>query len=359
MPPLNDGPLYPWFKRWIPEKIFYVVPALMWLAQSVLHRSLTLPTAANPSMEVGGLWGERKSQGIALFGSHAVRYAAPAVSMIRTGDPAATEDMQTAARLLQATAISFPLIAKPERGYQGWGVKVLDGPECLHSYLRATAAGTELMLQKLVLLQGECGLFYVREPGAGTGRIVSLALTFAPHVVGNGEARLCDLVDANPILRKNRDIYRPRLVRSWERIVPPDEVVVLTNARAARMGAVYRDASDLVTDRLASTIDAIARDIPGFHFGRFDIRFRSLEALLEGEDFMIVELNGAGAEMLHLWDGRKGLREAYMTLWRQYRCLFGIAASNRRRGAKPDSLLTMVALQRRQERLRRSYPPSD
>ena len=53
--PLPEDPRYPAFKRHIPDRLFYVLPALMWLALSLRYRSLTLPTAANPGMEAGGL----------------------------------------------------------------------------------------------------------------------------------------------------------------------------------------------------------------------------------------------------------------------------------------------------------------
>ena len=133
---------------------------------------------------------------------------------------------------------------------------------------------------------------------------------------------------------------------------------VLAHARSARLGAVYRDGRHHVTRALERRIDEIARDIPGFHFGRFDIRFASLDRLKDGEDFSIVELNGAGSEILRIWDGRTRLLDAYRGLWNQYRTLFSIAAANRAEGCRPTGPAGMFRLLRRQEALRRAYPPS-
>ena len=40
-------------------------------------------------------------------------------------------------------------------------------------------------------------------------------------------------------------------------------------------GAAFRDGRDLITPALTERVDWLARTIPGFHFGRFDVRFSS------------------------------------------------------------------------------------
>ncbi|MFC7704652.1 hypothetical protein ACFQXB_10650 [Plastorhodobacter daqingensis] len=357
MPALAPGPLYPMFKRRLNDPVFYLLPALMWLGLALRHGSLTLPTAANPSMEVGGLWGESKAQGLGLFGPVGRQFTAPYVVLCRGGESADAAEAEALAAL-RGAGIDFPVVAKPDRGYQGWGVRALQDVTDLRAYLAPAGAGLRILLQKLVRFQGEAGIFYIREPGAARGRIVSLALNYAPHVIGDGRKSVADLVVADPVLAANRAVYQARSPAGWGSIPAPGEVVILTNARSARLGAVYRSALDQVTPALEEIVDTIAREIPDFHFGRFDIRFSSLEALQEGRDFLIVELNGAGAEMLHLWEGATSLSSAYRTLWRQYRKLFAIGAAMRRQGHRPAGLRQMLALQRRQERLRKAYPPS-
>ena len=44
--------------------------------------------------------------------------------------------------------------------------------------------------------------------------------------------------------------------------------------------------------------------MPEFHYGRFDLRFESIEALMRGESFSIVEIIGIGGEAIDCWDPR-------------------------------------------------------
>lgn len=349
------GPTYPRFKRRVPERLFYVLPALMWLALSIRHGSITLPTAANPSMDAGGLWGESKSQGLDLFGPEGQAFLPP----FATVDCAPDADRLALARGAMARAgLSYPVVAKPDRGYQGWGVRLLRAEADLADYLSVQPPGARVLLQGLIDLPGEVGIFYIREVGQDRGRIVSMAYVHPPHVIGDGRRRVEELVAADPILQANAAIYRDRNPADWNRIPAPDEFICLTNARSARLGAVYHDATAEVTPELEAVIDRISREMPDFHFGRFDIRFRSREELARGQTMQIVELNGAGAEMLHIWAGTGTLTGAWRTLWRQYRALFRIGAAMRRAGHRPLGLRRMLALQRQQERLRRVYPPS-
>src|SRR3546814_1580343 len=88
-----------------------------------------------------------------------------------------------------------------------------------------------------------------------------------------------------------------------------------------RTGALYTDGGAYVTPALTARFDEIARAMPEFYFGRFDVRFRSVEALGRGEDFQILEVNGASAEAIHIWDPEQTVRETYRVLFEQFRLL--------------------------------------
>jgi hypothetical protein len=364
----DAGPLYPWFKLRLGDRAFYLLPTLMWLALSLRHGSLTLPSVANPTMEAGGLWGESKAQGLGLFGPQGRRRLAPFIEVICGALPPADDpgaiakarhdrDQAVLARLA-AAGVELPIVAKPDRGYQGWGVRVVHTTQELGAYLDGPPPGATVILQELVDFRYEAGIFYIRPPKEERGRIASMAFVMPPHVVGDGRRTVAELAAAHRVLRPNLDIYQSRNPGTWDSVPAPGSIHELTNARSARLGAVYRDALHLVTPALEKAIGDISSEIPDFHFGRYDVRFRSVEELMEGKGFRIVELNGAGAEMLHIWDGTTSLATAYKTLWRQYRRLFSIAADMRRQGHRPVGIGQMIRLQREQERLRRNYPAS-
>jgi hypothetical protein len=84
-------------------------------------------------------------------------------------------------------------------------------------------------------------------------------------------------------------------------------------------------------------MDEIANAFPGFHFGRFDLRVPNEQALREGRELRILELNGLTAEVAHIYDPGNSLFSAWRDIMQQWRLAFAIAAANRRAGARPSS----------------------
>jgi hypothetical protein len=142
-----------------------------------------------------------------------------------------------------------------------------------------------------------------------------------------------------------------------ERIPEKDELVRLAFIGSIRVGGLYRDARQLVTPALSERFDAIARSMPEFYYGRFDIRFESIERLQSGEAFSVIEINGAGSEAIHAWDPEVPLRTVYRELFKAQDLLFEIAARNRARGFRPMRLKLFFRMAFRQHRLLRRYPP--
>lgn len=327
-----------WFDR-LPAWLFYAPIALFWLAFSIRYRSFTLPTSANPSFESGGLVGESKLQLMAQVAPHALTWFAPQTSMMRsTESHSVGTDLLRARLALAAAGLHFPVVAKPDRGHHGFGVHPVDSDAELASYSEHFPPGKTIILQQLVPFAPEAGVFYVRLPGEQFSQLFSLDLSESPHVVGNGILTLRDLIAASSMAPRCRELHldaqRERL--AW---IPPSlEVVTLAFARSHRLGAVLRDGRSFATPALLEKFEEIAGGIEEFYFGRFDVRFRQLDEFQRGESFQIVEINGAGAEVNHIWDPDSRLLDAYKTLFAQYRPAFQIGHLNRSRGFKPIGL---------------------
>ena len=125
-----------------------------------------------------------------------------------------------------------------------------------------------------------------------------------------------------------------------------------------RVGGLYRNATKFVTPELNERIDQIARSMPDFHFGRFDVRFKSVEELQRAESFQIIEVNGAGAEAIHVWDPEASLREVYGELLKYQSLVFKIGAANRAKGLAPMSVGELIRFTRKQNSLIDRYPLS-
>src|SRR5205823_998977 len=124
-------------------------------------------------------------------------------------------------------------------------------------------------------------------------------------------------------------------------------------------GGLYIDGAHLVSPALTEAVDRIARDMPDFHFGRFDVRFSSAAELSAGTGFTIMEVNGAGSEAIEAWDPSTGLVPGFKKIFAKQRLLFEIAQAQRRAGAVPIGLWTLARLNRRQQQLNALYPASN
>jgi hypothetical protein len=229
----------------------------------------------------------------------------------------------------------------------------------LTAYVEAYPGGEALILQEFLPWAGEAGIFYIRRPGEERGRIYSLGLRYYPHVVGNGRASLRELIAADPRLSRRAKLHMAAVESRLDEVPAEGALIRLATIASLRIGALYRDGGPLITRALAERIDAIARSMPEFHYGRFDVRFASIEGLQRAEEFRIIEVNGAGAEAIHIWDPELGIGEAYRILFEQHEILFAIAARNRDRGWQPIGLRELLALQWKESRLLRAYPLSN
>lgn len=341
------------FEFW-PGWLFYIPVVFYWLLMGLRHRGFTLPTAANPRVETGGLCGESKSSILDQAGPIAARWIAPYVRMTTGAD-----DLSQARTLLDQAGLSLPLVVKPDIGCNGTGIRRADTIAALEAALAAFPRGVVLLLQRLIPFEGEAGIFYVRRPDEPTGRITSLTLKSAPRITGDGVSTIRELVLADERSGRVPDIYLPRLQGRHDEVLPPGVGLTLVFAGNHCKGSIFADGGRDITAALGRRIDAIMRDIPDFHFGRIDVKFQTLAALRAGDGFQIIEINGVGSEATHIWDSSTTLAKAYRDQLSHYRMAFEIGAVMRRRGFRPTRPLALLAAWRNQRRLMRSYPLND
>ena len=361
MPPLDvGGPALSYFEFW-PMWAFYP-PIMAYAAWLMLrHRGALLPTVANPSFPGGGFYGESKAAILALATTHVPQWVAPFIRWQRPEQAAAdlTGERDAALAALQAAGLSLPVVAKPDLGCRGAGVKLVRTPADLLNYIEAFPSGAAFLLQRLVPHEGEAGIFYCRRPGQAHGRVVSITLKYFPHVTGDGRSTLRELILADPRAGKLSHLYLRRHLARLEQVPAAGESIRLAFAGSHSRGAIFRNGTHLVTPEMEARFDAIAQALPEFHFGRFDVRFEDFAAVQRGEGFTILEINGAGAESTHIWDRRTSLLRAWRDLMHQYRWLFEIGAANRARGFKPMRLAEFIRDYRREKALTPKYPATD
>jgi hypothetical protein len=174
--------------------------------------------------------------------------------------------------------------------------------------------------------------------------------------VGDGRSTLRQLILADSRAGLVPQLYLGRFGDDLDSIVPMGESRRLVFSGSHSKGAIFRNGNDYVTEAMRARFDAIADAIDGFHFGRFDVRFADIAAFQRGEDFAIIEYNGAGAEMTHIWDSRTTLLGAWSALFHQFSMLFKVGAANRKRGVRPESWRSFFRHWRREKSLVKRYP---
>jgi len=357
MPPLDASAARTSWFEFAPAHLFYAPIALYcgWL--SLRHMGLTLPTGSNPSLPYSGLVGESKFEVLNHAWDTAQDWISPYVRILRWGgENAVARTLEEAEGALSDAGITYPFVAKPDIGMRGAGVQLVHSRTELKAYIERFPSGANLLLQALVDMEGEAGVFYVRHPDEDKGRIISLTLKYFPRVTGDGQSTLRQLILADARAGKLAHLYLDRHRSRLNDVIPEGESIRLAFAGNHCRGTIFRNGNDEITKAMTDRFDAIARSMDGFFVGRFDVRFADFEAFQTGEGFRIIEINGAGGEATHIWDSRTTLRQAYATLMQQFGHLYAIGAKNRRKGHKPTRLGVIIRAWWREKRLTKHYP---
>lgn len=364
MPTLDDLKKTVMKAEHIPNSILYIPVGLYYIFLGLKYRSFTLPSASNPNIETGGFMGESKSSVLNMVGKEQQTWIAEFATMHRNGVPG-EKDLENALSLMNEKNLGFPIVAKPDIGWNGYGVRLIEDKNHLLKYITEFPHDENIMLQRPVPFDGEAGVFYIRIPGEEKGRIHSVTLRYFPFVTGDGKSTLRELIENDERTKLRSGYYlggKPEHVgfgeTDLEQIPSEGELIRLSFIGSLRVGGLYRNASHLITPELTARFDGIATSMPEFHFGRFDIRFESIDKLIKGEGFNIIEINGAGAEAIQAWDPNSGLMALYREFFKAYRMLFMIGNLNRARGYKPMLFRDFIKAIRHQNSLIGQYPPA-
>lgn len=345
------------FEFW-PGAVFYAPVVAYCAAQALRYRGATLPALANPRIEAGGICGESKTDILDLLGPTARQWVAPYVGITTLGH-AGGDDLGMAEAAMREAGLCYPVVAKPDVSCNGVGVRVVRDAAALARYLAEFPRATRLQLQALVEDEGEAGLFYIRRPDQPTGRITSVTLKSPPTVIGDGQRPVRALMADNPRLAAVSSLLLKKIGAKADQVPASGEQVRLVFVGNHCRGSTFKDGRRAITEALTKRIDAIARDIPDFHFGRFDVRFSSLAALGHGEGFRIIEINGSGSEATHIWDPETTITEAYRAQFFHYGEAYRIGAALRDRGVAPYGVRRLFRAWRRQKALMARYPAND
>ena len=346
-------------RRWArwefwPAWLFYIPVGIYYACLAVRHRSLSVPTSANPGIATGGFVGESKLQTLDQLRRCCPRFTAEAFLV----EGQTTSDrLLTLHRLCREHEITLPFILKPDVGQRGNGVRLIRSMRAGLEYLQDVDA--PVIVQRYVPGPGEAGVFYYRFPDESRGQIFAITEKIFPTISGDGVQTIEQLIHADDRAALIAPTYLRRFASRRDEILAVGEILKLVETGNHAQGCIFRDGMHLHTTMLERVIDDISQKLPGFFIGRYDIRYENEEELKQGRNFQIIELNGATSEATSIYDSRNSLYSAYRTLFQQWRLVFAIGAKNKANGHTPSSLTALWQNWRQYSAAALSYPLAD
>lgn len=349
----------PGLQRWLkwefwPARLFYLPVGLNYIRLSLKYRSLNLPTIANPSMPTGGMVGEPKHTILQDLVRTSPAFTAK-TALIGTEGP--EERMQQFELLCREQGLSLPVVLKPNIAQRGSGFKLVRAPKDARDYL-ARVSG-EVIVQEYAPGPFEVGIFYYRFPYEARGRIFAITEKIFPAITGDGRSTVEQLIraDRRAAIMANTYLKRHHAIR--DKVLAAGERLKLVEAGNHCQGCIFRDGMHLWSAALEARIDEISRKLPGFFIGRYDVRYSREDDLDSGDNFLILELNGASSEATNIYDARNSLFQAYAVLFRQWDLVFAIGAANRKLGYRPATIGLIHEEWKKYQALSACYPLAD
>ena len=217
----------------------------------------------------------------------------------------------------------------------------------------------DVFLQEYAAGPCEAGIFYYRFPQEDRGRIFAITEKIFPVLSGDGVRTLEQLIRADRRAAIMASTYLKRHHAIRDKVLAAGQRLKLVEAGNHCQGCIFRDGMHLWSAELETRIDLISRQIPGFFIGRYDVRYACDDDIRRGEDFKILELNGAASEATSIYDNRNSLFRAYATLFEQWDLVFAIGAANRTLGHRPAALRLLRDEWKKYQQLSACYPLAD
>jgi hypothetical protein len=293
----------------------YLPLSPFWVFYSIKAQSLFFFEKTNPAMPFGGMAMTPKSVIYDLLPDEYI----PQTALILKGEDPIEK--------VKSLGLLYPIIAKPNQGLKGLGVETISTEGELINY--GQKFNLPFLIQEKIPYSNEVGIFYCRFPKAEKGFITGVVQKNFMKIHGDGNHTLEQLIQAIP--RFNFQIERLRNLwkERWGDVIPKGEEITLLEVGSHTRGAEFINISHLVDEKLTSKIEEIAQRIPGFYYGRFDVLYKDFESLKNGEDFKIIELNGAMSEPTHMYDPTNSLWNAWKEILKHWDIMAKIAVQNR------------------------------
>ena len=313
----------------------YYAPIVLWILWLGLkHRNPTAFTAANPGLESGGMVGEKKHMALQPLQDNAPGLVA-SFSLITDKD--VTKRFAKAAIFIGSHGL--PVVLKPDVGQRGRGVFVARTTEQANQYLSRFSGA--VIVQKHI--EGEeFGIFVARRPGESLPDILSIVHKTFPCVTGDGVQSLKQLIVDDARAKLISRLLFKRWAAELSRVPTVGEVIKLVEIGAHCRGSLFLDGREHATPELVATLGRLLDAVPGYAFGRVDVRVPNIHDFRQGTGIKVLELNGVSAESAHIYHPGTPLLDGYRAMFRQWSIAFEVGAAYASSGVATTSAFQLL-----------------
>jgi hypothetical protein len=304
-----------------PFWLFYLPMYFYGLYLALRAGSFTYFTAANPGMKYAGAFDMPKYDILSLINPGFTPGG------IRIRRDICTDDLTA---LIKEAGLDFPLIVKPDIGERGKGVELIDDLNTLRNYLARQKKN--IILQEYISWPLELGVLYYKYPDGSGEEVSSVIIRDYLRVKGDGQTSLLNLMKEKKRAQVNRRHLLGKYKARLDEVIPEGEEILLEPIGNHNRGTCFLNGSRLINDQMLDVFSRIAADIPGFDYGRFDLKVKSLDDLYRGKNIRILELNGVNSEPAHIYDPYYCLLHAYRDIARHMNIIYRISRMHHRDG---------------------------
>lgn len=310
---INHWETWHWLIKYIP-----MIP--FWIIHCIKAKSLWFFTASNPSLTFGGYEGETKMEMYNLLPKALIPKTLPVAYFLSE---------ETLTGLMLCSGLSFPVAVKPDVGRMGLMFRKINSMDELIAYHKQMKV--DYLLQEFIDYPLEVSVFYYRFPNQTKGTITGFVKKECLSVTGDGTSSLLELLNQYDRVQFRLEEMEIKHASKLNEIIPYGKKYILSDAFNLSRGGKLISLEKEKNDRLVQVFDNLSHT-SDFHFGRYDIKCKSIEDLKEGRAFTILEFNGSGAEPHHVYGNGNSFFEAVKILLDHWKILCHISIENHRKG---------------------------
>lgn len=231
--------------------------------------------------------------------------------------------------------ITFPLIAKPDMGERGKNVALIHTVKELTLYLKKIKQ--PVLLQEYISYPIELGILFYWDTNKQP-YISSIGIKKFCEIEGNGEDTFQKLVSKNHRISKRIDFLAKKFKHEWNTIVPKGTKILIEPIGNHNLGTTFIDGKKHFSEDMLSWVANCVTHIPGFDYGRLDLKIDSWNAFKNNNRIKILEINGVNSEPIHIYDPSYSICNAYKAIFQHMNIIYTLSTHQENRKGTTISL---------------------